>query len=163
LETMTVGSEKNMLCRCFKMSFLVAYIVSSSIGMSFVKPTMAQPAGRATLILKITGFRSEKGQVRIAVFNAPEKWPEEPIYSSTIDVNGEAVVWRINDVPYGDYAVAVFHDENRNGKMDKNLLGMPLEAYGFSNNVRVTFGAPKWENTKFAVKTLTKEVSIEVK
>src|SRR5262245_49789263 len=60
---------------------------------------------------------------------------------------------RINDVPYGDYGVAVFHDENSNGKMDKYVLGIPLEPYGFSNNVRVTF----------TVKGSTAEVSIGVK
>lgn len=152
-----------MPCGRFRIIFSVAYIISSLTGMSFTNPTKAQPAGQATIILKVTGFRSEKGQVRIAVFNSPEKWPEEPVYSSTIDVNSQAVIWKINDVPYGDYAVAVFHDENRNGKMDKNVLGIPLEAYGFSNNVRVTFGPPKWENTKFVVKSSTKDVSIEVK
>ena len=47
--------------------------------------------------------------------------------------------------------------------MDKNVFGMPLEPYGFSNNVGVTFGPPKWGNAKFAVKGATTQVSIEVK
>jgi uncharacterized protein (DUF2141 family) len=101
--------------------------------------------------------------VKIAVFNAPEKWPKDPAYSSTIDVNSPTVTWKINDVPFGDYAVAIFHDENGNGKMDKNLLGIPVEAYGFSNNQRVTFGPPQWEAVKFAVRSPIKDVSIEVK
>ena len=126
-------------------------------------PTLAQSRDQATIILKVTGFRSERGQVQIAVFNAPEKWPKDPAYSSTIDVNSPTVTWKINDVPFGDYAVAVFHDENRNGKMDKNLLGIPVEAYGFSNNQRVTFGPPKWEMVKFSVRSSVQEVSIEVK
>jgi uncharacterized protein (DUF2141 family) len=77
-------------------------------------------------------------------------------------VDSQTVTWRINDVPYGDYGVAVFHDENSNGKMDKNVLGIPLEPYGFSNNVRITFGPPKWEEAKFTVKGSTAEVSIGV-
>jgi uncharacterized protein (DUF2141 family) len=40
-------------------------------------------------------------------------------------VDSQTVTWRINDVSYGDYGVAVFHDENSNGKMDKNVLGIP--------------------------------------
>jgi uncharacterized protein (DUF2141 family) len=115
-------------------------------------------------MLKVTGLRSEKGQVKIAVFNSSEKWlGEQPIYSSTINVDSQTVTCRINDVPYGDYGVAVFHDENSNGKMDKNVLGIPLEPYGFSNNVRITFGPPKWEEAKFTVKGSTAEVSIGVK
>ena len=63
----------------------------------------------------------------------------------------------------GMYGIAVFHDENKNGKMDKNFLGIPQEAYGFSNNMRVTFGPPKWEKSKFVVNTATTDIAIEVK
>jgi uncharacterized protein (DUF2141 family) len=147
-----------------RLTFFLAYIIPFSVVVSFTPPSSAQSGGQATIILKITGLRSEKGQVKIAVFNSPEKWlGEQPTYSSTIKVDGPSVTWRIDDVPYGDYGVAVFHDENSNGKMDKNILGMPLEPYGFSNNVRVTFGPPKWEKAKVTVKVSTAEVSIEVK
>ncbi len=149
--------------RSLRIIFSLAYIISSSVGMAFSPPTLAQPAGQATIILRVTGLRSEKGQVKIALFNSPARWLEEPAYSATINVDGQEVVWKINDVPYGDYAVAVFHDENRNGKMDKNVLGIPMEPYGFSNNVKVTFGPPKWEKAKFVVKSSTQDVSIEVK
>jgi len=144
--------------------YSLAYIILFAVGVSFATSSLAQSGGKATLVLKVTGLRSEKGQVKIAVFNSSEKWlGEQPIYSSTINVDSQTVTWRINDVPYGDYGVAVFHDENSNGKMDKNVLGIPQEPYGFSNNVRVTFGPPKWEEAKFTVKGSTAEVSIEVK
>ena len=144
--------------------FSFATFLLFSVGVSFIPLLSAQSGGQATIILKLTGLRSAKGQVKIAVFNSPEKWlGEQPIYSSTINVDGQSVTWRIKDVPYGDYGVAVFHDENSNGKMDKNVLGMPLEPYGFSNNVRVTFGPPKWERAKFSVNGSTAEASIELK
>ena len=144
--------------------FSLAYIISFSVGISFAAPTLAQSGGQATVIVTVTGLRSEKGQVKIAVFNSSEKWlGEQPVYSSTINVDSQSVTWKLNDVPYGDYGIAVLHDENKNGKMDKNLLGIPLEPYGFSNNVRVTFGPPKREKSKFVVKGPTTEVSIEVK
>ncbi len=153
-----------MLSSGLRMVFLLAYVISSSVSLSFDQPTLAQSEGQATIILRVTGLRSEKGQVRIAVFNSSEKWlGEQPIYSSTINVESQSVTWKFNVVPHGDYGIAVFHDENKNGKMDKNFLGMPLEPYGFSNNVRVTFGPPKWEKSKFVVKGSTTEVSIEVK
>ena len=143
--------------------YSLAYIILFAVGVSFATSSLAQSGGKATLILKITGLRSEKGQVKIAVFNSSEKWlGEQPIYSSTINVDSQTVTWRIDDVPYGDYGLAVFH-ENSNGKMDKNVLGIPLEPYGFSNNVRITFGTPKWEEAKFTVKGSTAEVSIGVK
>jgi uncharacterized protein (DUF2141 family) len=153
-----------MTARRRKIIFLLASIVLSSVGAIFTQPALAQSAGRATVNLKVTGLRSEKGQVKIAVFNSSEKWlGEEPVYSATINVGGQSVTWKFDDVPHGDYGIAVFHDENKNGKMDKNFLGMPLEPYGFSNNARVTFGPPKWDKSKFVVKGSTTEVSIEVK
>jgi len=142
----------------------LACVILSAVVVSVASPTRAQSGGSGTIILKVTGLRSEKGQVKIAVFNSSETWlGDHPAYNATIDVNGQSVTWKLNDVPYGDYGVAVFHDENKNGKMDKNLLGMPKERYGFSNNVRATFGPPKWEKAKFAVKNSTTNISIEVK
>ncbi len=147
-----------------RIMFSLATLLLFSVGVSFAPSSWAQSGGQATIILKVTGLRSAKGQIKIAVFNSSEKWlGEQPIYSLTINVDGQSVTWRINDVPYGDYGVAVFHDENSNGKMDKNILGIPLEPYGFSNNVRVTFGPPKWAKAKFTVSGSTAEVSIELK
>lgn len=144
--------------------FLLAYVFSFLVGLSFSPPVLAQSDGKAAVIIKVTGLRSEKGQVKIAVFNSSETWlGDHPLYSSTINVDGQSVAWKVNDVPHGDYGVAVLHDENKNGKMDKNFLGIPLEPYGFSNNVRVAFGPPKWDRSKFVVRGATSEISIEVK
>ena len=154
-----------MTSRRFRIIFLLAYVISvSAVAVLFAPLILAQSGGKAEVVVKITGLRSEKGQVKIAVFNSSETWlGDHPVYNSTIDVKSQAVIWKINDVPYGDYGIAVFHDENKNGKMDKNFLGIPQEAYGFSNNMRVTFGPPKWEKSKFVVEGPTLEVSIEVK
>ncbi len=142
----------------------LACVILSAVVVSVASPARAQSGGPGTIILRITGLRSEKGQVRIAVFNSSETWlGDHPAYNATIDVDGQSLSWRLTDIPYGDYGVAVFHDENKNGKMDKNLLGIPLEPYGFSNNQRVNFGAPKWDKSKFAVRIPTTEISIEVK
>jgi uncharacterized protein (DUF2141 family) len=54
-------------------------------------------------------------------------------------------------LPYGEYAIAIFVDANRNGKMDKNFLGIPKEQYGFSNNVMGRMAAPSFEQAKFKV------------
>jgi uncharacterized protein (DUF2141 family) len=78
-------------------------------------------------------------------------------------VDSQSVTWKLDDVPYGDYGIAAFHDENSNGKMDKNLLGIPKETYGFSNNLTVILRAPKWEKGKVAVRNPITEISIEVK
>jgi len=148
----------------FRVAFFIACTSLAFVGVIFVPSLHAQSAGQGSVIIKITGLLSEKGQVKIAVFNSSETWlGDHPVYNSTIDVTSQVVTWKINDVPYGDYGIAVFHDENKNGKMDKNLLGIPQEPYGFSNNMRVILGPPQWDRSKFVVKGSTTEVSIEVK
>src|SRR5574341_57520 len=130
--------EPIMERRRSSVGFSPAGAIMFLIVMNLCPPTLAQSGGPGTLILKITGLQSQKGQVKIAVFNSSETWlGDHPAYNATIAVDGQAVTWRLNDIPYGDYGIAVFHDENKNGKMDKNLLGIPLEPYGFSNNQRV--------------------------
>ncbi|HEX6768724.1 MAG TPA: DUF2141 domain-containing protein [Candidatus Binatia bacterium] len=148
----------------FRTVIFLACMVSAWSGASVSAPLFAQPGGTATLTVKITGLLSEKGQVKLAMFNSAESWlGDHPKYKTTIDVNSQSVSWKLGDIPYGDYGIAVFHDENKNGKMDKNFLGIPQEAYGFSNNTRVVFGPPSWDKSKFVVNGPTTEVSIEVK
>ena len=152
-----------MLRRRLGVNILLACVILFSVVVSLSPPPPAQSGGPGTIILKVTGLHSGKGQVKIAVFNSSETWlGDHPAYNATIDVDGQSVTWKLNDVSYGDYGVAVFHDENSNGKMDKNLLGMPLEPYGFSNNLRIILGAPKWDKGKVAVRNPTTEISIEV-
>ena len=53
------------------------------------------------------------------------------------------------NIPYGEYAIKVYHDANNDDKLNKNFLGMPTEEYGFSNNARGSFGPPSWDDAKF--------------
>ena len=55
-------------------------------------------------------------------------------------------------MPLGSYAISTYHDENDNDKLDKNIVGIPKEAYGFSNDATGFMGPPKWEDAKFDLK-----------
>ena len=55
----------------------------------------------------------------------------------------------LEEIPEGEYAIAVFHDENTNGKLDTNFLGIPKEQYGFSNHAKGQMKPPKFEDAKF--------------
>ena len=56
-----------------------------------------------------------------------------------------------DNVEPGEYALTVLHDENGNGKLDTNLLGMPKEGYGVSNNAFRRFGPPRFREAKITV------------
>jgi len=54
-------------------------------------------------------------------------------------------------VPAGEYAIALYHDENNNGKCDRNFFGIPKEGFAFSNNVKPFLSAPSFKSCKFSV------------
>ena len=108
-----------------------------------------------TFILSVVGLESDDGKVMIALFNSEEGYSEtgENFKSNAIEINESKVEWIIEDLPYGEYAIKLYHDENGNNKMDKNMLGIPSEDYGFSNNASGSFGPADYEDAKFDFNT----------
>ncbi|MFZ2890986.1 DUF2141 domain-containing protein [Sulfuricurvum sp.] len=68
--------------------------------------------------------------------------------------------YKFENISNGTYAIALFCDENKNGKFDTNVLGIPQEAYGFSNNPKV-FGKPNFEEASFELQN-NKNLKIEI-
>jgi uncharacterized protein (DUF2141 family) len=79
----------------------------------------------------------------------------------TAVVNQKVEVVFMN-LPHGWYGVSIYHDENANGKMDKYIMGIPKEAYGFSNDARGVFGKPSYKEVKFPLKSAEKQIVINV-
>ncbi|TWT03984.1 DUF2141 domain-containing protein [Reyranella sp. CPCC 100927] len=108
------------------------------------------PACAADLDLSVTDLRDANGRVMIAVFNAATTFlkDDQQVAAAILPANG-AAVRVVFDLPPGRYAVSVFHDANRNGKLDSNLVGMPTEGYGFSRGARGTMGPPAFDAAAF--------------
>ncbi len=120
----------------------------------------------ATLTVDVSGVKERKGKLQAALFNTAEGFPDsKPFRAEVLNIteqNKLQVVFK--DVPPGSYAVAVYHDKNGNGKLDKNLLGIPVEDYGFSNDTRGTrLSAPSFEDTQMQLTGQPAQVSIEVR
>ena len=67
------------------------------------------------------------------------------------------------NLPHGEYSIAVYHDVNGNHKLDTNIFGVPTEPYGFSNNARSKWGAPKYKVARFQLNQLEQNMVINVK
>jgi uncharacterized protein (DUF2141 family) len=102
--------------------------------------------------LKVTvkGIQAEKGNIVVEVFNSDRSFLKKSILLKTIKANGKSIDCSF-DLPNGTYAVTAYHDINANKKMDKALLGYPLEPYGLSNNYRPTLSIPTFDDCKFTV------------
>lgn len=93
------------------------------------------------------------GDVACALFASAAGFPDEPARARGLlrPVTGTTATCTFDDVAPGTYAVSVMLDTNRNGKADKNFLGIPSEPWGVSNNVRPKMRAPKFEEASFTV------------
>ena len=80
-----------------------------------------------------------------------------------LPVEENRISWKQDSLPYGKYAIAVYHDKNVNGELDSNLLGIPKEAYGFSNNARGRFGPASWKDAHFEITSQQYSMTITIK
>jgi uncharacterized protein (DUF2141 family) len=74
--------------------------------------------------------------------------------------NSSVVELRFDKIPYGSYAIAGLHDENKSGEMDYTWLGMPKEGYCFSNDCKPFLSAPTFSQAKFTLNQKEKVVYI---
>jgi uncharacterized protein (DUF2141 family) len=120
-------------------------------------PLPAQAPKDDTLTIRVVGARNTKGTIRVALFRSGEGFPGDASKAIRLDhgpIDAQTLSSHIvlGDLPAGVYAVSVFHDENMNGKLDKNLMGIPKEGYGASNNPERKMRAPTFEEAKFSLK-----------
>jgi uncharacterized protein (DUF2141 family) len=105
-------------------------------------------ANGGALHVIVIGLRNDHGRVGCSIFNGPDGFPREKkkeFRGMWAPVKGSTAVCDFEDVPAGTNAATVLHDENLNGKMDFNLIGMPTKGYGFSNNAKATLSPPSFD------------------
>ena len=118
----------------------------------FVSSSFAQ-SGK--IGVEIFGIEKIEGQLAIGLYNKTDEFPDvSKAYKSIfLKVTGKNITHTFTGIPEGDYAIAIFHDSNNNGILDKNFIGIPKEGYGFSNNAKGTFGPPHFDKAKFKLDT----------
>lgn len=128
-------------------------------------PNSGQPADRVTLTVSITGLRGSKGNVLVQLWDGPEGFPTKgndkyKLVAVPAATALHGTLTTTFEIAPGSYAVSIMHDENGNGKMDTNLIGIPKEGYGASNNVVTHLHAPSFDQARFQVPARGQAVSI---
>lgn len=103
--------------------------------------------------VEISGFQSQEGKCRVAAYDSPSGFqnPDRAVARGTIPIDGKSIRWSFewnresDDTGPRQLAISAHHDRNENEELDKNLVGMPTEPYGFSNNPKRGYGPPKFE------------------
>lgn len=152
-------------------SCLVFLALSLSVlsSMALAQPSSlpsAQANAADILTVNVTGARNAKGKVIVWLFRDPQGFPNDvsKIFrqqSVGIDASTKTTRVTFRDLPPGTFAVTVLHDENGNGKMDKNFLGIPREGYGASNNPKV-MRAPTFDEAKFSLRNPEQAVDVKL-
>ncbi len=100
----------------------------------------------------VNNIEEIKGRILIGIFEKEEDYPKEDrmFRALAITVDANAVSGSVR-LPKGEYAVALFHDENDDEICNTNWIGIPREAFGFSNNIRPFFSLPAFDKVKVNV------------
>jgi len=104
------------------------------------------------------------GKIHVAVYRAGEGFPNQKLKVKSLlgeGINGKCEL-SFDEIPFGQYAIAIYQDENGNGELDKGMFGIPEEPFAFSNNFRPRFGGPSFEKCKFDFNKNDQVIRIEM-
>jgi len=114
-------------------------------------PSRAPADTDGELRVEIIGLKSTEGLIRVALFDSEKAFLHSPVKAGIVPIEQSRGHWQVKGLLPGTYALAVYHDRNSNGNLDSNMLGIPLEPYGFSNNARGVLGPPSFGEACFQV------------
>ena len=100
--------------------------------------------------------------IKVGVFDDEQHFLESAVFWGDIKVNSQSASYTFQGLSKGHYAVSVYHDENSNGELDANFIGIPSEPYGFSNNAKGMFGPPSYEDCLFKIESKVQEITINL-
>lgn len=135
--------------------------------LAWAPPSAAAEPGARDLVVNMDGFRSAEGVVYVALFRSADGFPAEQAKAlaglkARVSPKKRRARVVFRDLGPGTYAIAVLHDEDGDGALDTNVLGIPTEGVGASNNVR-TLGPPSFDDAAFRHPTADGRVLVHVR
>jgi uncharacterized protein (DUF2141 family) len=116
------------------------------------------------LSIKITNIKNKNGKIAIGLYNKNDKsftTMSKAYKNAYIDIYNNEVLYHFYNIKNNSYAIAIFHDENANSTLDKNFFGIPIEGYGFSNNVLPKFRSATFVEASFKLNS-DKNITIKM-
>ncbi|MEN1785612.1 MAG: DUF2141 domain-containing protein [Bacteroidota bacterium] len=120
-----------------------------------------QGAAQHKIIVKVKEIPSSKGKISAALYRNQATFLKfDAVFASASNQSEKGTTTVVfNDIPEGEYAIALFHDENGNDVLDTNWMGIPKEKVAFSKAKMKLFGPPKFKECAF---TLKKNLTLEI-
>ena len=121
---------------------------------------------KQSVLLNVVGAANNRGEMLMAIYDSPESFndPSKALARLTaVVIDGEAIFLLSQKALPEKFAIAVFHDENGDGVLDKNRLGIPSERYGFSRDARGMVGPPSFEEALMERPEMGAAISISIR
>ncbi|HQO10097.1 MAG TPA: DUF2141 domain-containing protein [Clostridiales bacterium] len=118
----------------------------------------------AEVYVIISGFKSDLGYCRLLFYKSSKGFPEDPDNAFIIK-SGKIVDKKAGftfKAGLGTYAISILHDENSNEKLDKTWYGKPKEGFGISNNPKVRFGPPSFDESALLLEKGKNSITIRM-
>ncbi len=128
-------------------------------------PPAQAAAGTATLVVEFSGLRNDRGQLHAALYASEDGFPTEPgkaLRQVDVPISGGRARVVLEGLAPGEYAVAAYHDENGDGKLDTGFLGIPTEGLGASNDAKGFMGPPSFEKARVEVKAGENRIAVRI-
>ena len=126
-------------------------------------PTQIPASDTASLTVNVVDVSPKGGDVSLALFTADNYEDDDhPTLDRTVAANPAGTTIVIQGIKPGEYAIKMMQDINRDGEFNRSWLGLPLEPYGFSNNVAVGLDEPSFDETKFKVVAGVNAITIKL-
>jgi len=161
-----IGKEPIYIWRCLG----VLTALSLAVAAGGRAPAAAGPDTFARtenrLRVHVLGLRNDHGDIRCSLFSSAEDFPNNGdlmAKTTTAPIVGRTATCEFTGIAPGVYAVVLFHDENGDGKFNRNWIGLPEEGYGFSNDAPAHFHPPRFDDASFSFAGGTLEIPVNIR
>jgi uncharacterized protein (DUF2141 family) len=117
-------------------------------------------AQNVNLTVSVSGLKNNTGMVKVGLYNSDETFLKSTYKSITSEIKNNGATVTFVGIPKGEYGISTYQDENSNGKLDKNMMGIPSEDFACSNDAKGFMGPPAYEDAKF---NINKDSKIDIK
>ncbi|GLX79900.1 hypothetical protein tinsulaeT_32400 [Thalassotalea insulae] len=126
--------------------------LTSTLAFVFTTTLVNQTVLANTVNFEINAVKNDSGKIYAQIFKGEANYKQNIAESSAVtNAKKGKVKVTFNNLPAGDYAIRFFHDEDNDGQLATNLIGMPKEGYGFSNDAKPNFGPVDFKHAKFVI------------
>ncbi len=145
--------------------FQVGLFILPLTGLLFSASASADFSKNGNLNVEIDGLRNSIGQVCVSLYNNSRGFPEDSdrvLQKQCVKVAQIPLVVKFDNLKLGSYAAVVMHDEDSDGTVNQDDLGIPSEGFGFSQNPEVITSAPKFGDAAFFVAGASTDIKIKL-